>query len=151
MGKFKEENGKSRVGVFLQEYAPDILDLAGDLTGVKGFNKLGQLIDGSPNLTQAQKVAAKDMLQADIAQEQERTLRLKADMSADSWLSKNIRPMTLAYLLIVVTVLAIWDSASGAFKVDDAYITLFTSLLLSVFGFYFVLRSVNQMIINKKK
>jgi hypothetical protein len=151
MGKFKDENGKTRVGVFLQQVAPDILNMAGNLTGVSALNKLSEVIGGSSGLNTAQKANALELLQIDIQQEQERTKRHASDMASDSWLSKNIRPMTLGYLLIVVVVLTVLDSAIESFTVAPGFLNLFTSLSIAAFSFYFVMRDVNKIIINKKK
>lgn len=150
MGKFKDENGKSRVGVFLSDTAPELLDLVGNVTGLPGFKQLSNIIDRSTSLDSDQKAKARELLQADISQEQERTLRHKADMASDSWLSKNIRPMTLIYLLTIITILAIWDSASLNFDVKDGYVGLFEQLLITAFGFYFVLRGVEKMVLSRK-
>ena len=51
-------------------------------------------------------------LQADVSEQQELTKRLQADMMSDSWLSKNIRPMTLVFILMTYTTFAMmsaWD------------------------------------------
>jgi len=150
MGDFKDANGKTRVGIFLQQVAPQLLDIAGDLTGVGALGKLGGLIAGS-DMDMGKKATALEYLQLDLQEEQERTKRLEADMASDSWLSKNIRPMTLIYLILFTSILILLDSATQGFDVKESYVTLLTSLLLAVFSFYFVLRDVNKMIINRKK
>ena len=51
-------------------------------------------------------------LQADINEQEELTKRLQADMASDSWLSKNIRPMTLVFILLTYTtfgMMSAWD------------------------------------------
>ena len=79
-------------------------------------------------------------------QERERTDRHKADMQSDSWLSKNVRPLALVYLLGLFTVLALSDSITALdFDVADKYVTLLENLLLAVFGFYFVSRGVEKV------
>lgn len=151
MGKFKDDTGKTRVGVFLKEYAPDLLDFVASLTGISALEKLGDAIEGATNLSPEQKARAKELLELDIKQEMERTKRQENDMSSDSWLSKNIRPMALIYLTISVSIIAVLDSSIESFVLRDGYISLFTSLLLSVYGFYFVGREINKMILNRKK
>lgn len=83
--------------------------------------------------------------------EQELSERHKADMASDSFLSKNIRPLTLVYLMIVVSISAFTDGNIGAFKINPAYVKLFESLLLVAFAFYFgsrgmekVMKSINE-------
>jgi hypothetical protein len=150
MGKFKEKHGQTRVGAFLQNVAPDLLGQVGNLTGMKAFNVLGNLIDSTGSLSDNEKATAKELLQIEIAHEQERTKRHAADMASDSWLSKNIRPMTLIFLLFTAFVLIVLDSAMPGFNVNEAYITLYQQLLLTVFSFYFVLRGVEKMVLTRK-
>ncbi|MFK5855380.1 MAG: hypothetical protein QM503_04550 [Bacteroidota bacterium] len=150
MGEYKDTHGRTRIGVFLQEVAPDLLSLAGNLTGVQVLNKLGEAIGGS-SLNPAQKANALELLRLDVMDEEERTKRHASDMASDSWLSKNIRPMTLIFLSVFTAMLIVWDSVSISFDVKESYVSLLTTLLLAVFSFYFVLRDVNKMIINRKK
>ena len=93
-------------------------------------------------------------LDAALAQEQERTKRHDADMKSDNWLSKNIRPGSLVYLLVVLTVLSItdgniqWTFEDGAvwkFTINSEYIQLYKALLVMAFGFYFTSRGVEKV------
>ena len=82
------------------------------------------------------------------------TERQRIDMASDSWLSKNIRPMTLIFMIIMMTVVIVWDSISINFNVDEAYIQLIKILLVSAFTFYYGGRELQKAIINygnKKK
>lgn len=65
------------------------------------------------------------------------------DMLSDSWLSKNIRPLVLAYLTVMFT-LAFFLSAENNFA--GQMINTFQSLLLWVYGFYFGGRSLEKII-----
>ena len=69
------------------------------------------------------------------------TSRWKSDMSSDSFLSKNIRPMVLIYLTFVFSLLAFADGNIGEFKIATEYIPIFQTLLVTVYGAYFVGRS----------
>lgn len=151
MGTFKEDNGKTRIGVFLKNYAPDLLNVAADLTGIKALGALGDAIKGTSELSEVQKQEALELLRLDIEFEKEITKRHSIDMASDSWLSKNIRPLALIYLLTMVTFLAFFDSAKENFNVPEGYISLVTQLLIIVFGFYFVGREIQKGIINYKK
>ncbi len=77
--------------------------------------------------------------------EQELSKRHAADMASTSWLSKNIRPLTLVFLLGVTGVLAFMDGNLGTFSVDVNYIDLYKSLLLLAFGFYFGSRGLEKV------
>jgi hypothetical protein len=74
---------------------------------------------------------------------QETTKRLQADMSSDSWLSKNVRPGTLVYILTAYLILAILDG--NGFKVAEAYVTLLGQWGMLVMSFYFGGRSVEKV------
>jgi len=102
--------------------------------------------------------AEKDVRGAAQKHDEERTTRHAADMKSDSWLSKNVRPASLVFLLVVVSILAITDgniSLEGVcvgnpctperFKVGAEYITLFNDLLVLVFGFYFGSRGIEKV------
>jgi len=67
--------------------------------------------------------------------------RWKLDMQSDSFLSKNIRPLVLIYLTVIFTALAFFDGNIGGFKVAEEYIPIFQSLLITVYGAYFVGRT----------
>ena len=66
------------------------------------------------------------------------TKRWESDMASDSKLSKSVRPLTMMFLTLFLTVLIFVDSSSSvAFKVDSAYIDLLKGLLMLVYFAYF--------------
>jgi uncharacterized membrane protein (DUF106 family) len=75
-------------------------------------------------------------LQADQVAMQETSKRWEADMKSDSWLSKNIRPMTLVYILLAYSAFAVM-SAWGV-NVNEAYVKLLGEwgqlIMLAYFG-----------------
>ena len=79
--------------------------------------------------------------QADKEAQDQVTERWKFDMQSDSFLSKNIRPLVLVFLTAVFTLLAFTDGNIGEFKIQEEYIPIFQSLLITVYGAYFVGRS----------
>jgi hypothetical protein len=81
---------------------------------------------------------------------QEVTKRWQYDMSSDSWLSKNIRPLTLAFLTATLFIYIILDSSIQGFKIDDNWIDLLSSLLLLVYGGYFGARTVEKVVKHRK-
>ena len=96
--------------------------------------------------TDEERLAAKHKIQelleqADKDAQAQVTDRWKADMASDSFLSKNIRPLVLIYLTIIFTVLSFFDCNIGGFKVATQYIPIFQSLLITVYGAYFVGRT----------
>jgi uncharacterized membrane protein (DUF106 family) len=88
-------------------------------------------------------------LQADNIEAQELTKRLEADMKSDSWLSKNIRPMTLVFILTVYTVFAAmsaWD-----IEVNNNYVELLGQWGMLIMSFYFGGRTLEKIIDMKGK
>ena len=80
------------------------------------------------------------------------TERWKSDMNSDSWLSKNIRPMVLIYLTVIFSALSFTDGNIAQFSVAKEYIPIFQTLLVTVYGAYFVGRSwekTKNTILNK--
>jgi hypothetical protein len=77
------------------------------------------------------------------------TDRLKSDMSSDSWLSKNIRPMTLVAIFIGYFVFAMMS----AFKLDanEVYVTLLGQWGMLVMSFYFGGRTLEKIMDMKVK
>lgn len=109
------------------------------------IKEVGNVID-KLTTTKEEKLEAQRLIQeilekADSEAQVQVTDRWKADMTSDSWLSKNIRPMVLIYLTFVFSVLSFADGNIGDFKVDESYTPIFQSLLITVYGAYFVGRT----------
>jgi len=114
------------------------------------MNKLLQLITGGlikdigkvvDNLTTTdeERLQAKQKIQellenADKDAQQQVTERWKYDMQSDSFLSKNIRPITLVFLTVMFTLLAFTDGNIGEFSIQKEYIPIFQTLLITVYG-----------------
>ncbi len=106
---------------------------------------VGNVID-KLTTTDEERLAAKQKIQellekADQDAQTQITERWKLDMQSDSFLSKNIRPLVLVYLTVIFTILAFFDGNIGGFQVDENYIPIFQSLLITVYGAYFVGRT----------
>jgi len=87
--------------------------------------------------------------QADTAEhqlEQEISARWSADMTSDDQLSKRVRPVSLIYLLLFMTVIILGDSITGlAFDVKESYVDLIQTLLVTVFVAYFGSRGIEKV------
>lgn len=106
---------------------------------------VGKVIDDLTT-TDEERLAAKlkieELLeQADKDAQDQVTARWESDMKSDSFLSKNIRPMVLIYLTFIFSVLAFFDGNIGEFSIAEDYIPIFQSLLITVYGAYFVGRT----------
>ena len=108
-----------------------------------------------PDMTEEQKAqfAAKEaemqvaiagmLAQLGQSQEAELTKRLQADMASDSWLSKNIRPLVLVFLLVMYTIFA--GISIGDNDINPIYADMLQDMLMAAFGFYFVSRGIEKV------
>ena len=80
--------------------------------------------------------------------EQNITNRWTADMNSDSWLSKNVRPMVLVFLIVCTMLLIFIDAGALTFTVEEKWTDLLQLVLITVIGAYFGGRSVEKF---KKK
>ncbi len=85
----------------------------------------------------------KQQLKAEL--EKEISNRWQSDMVSDSWLSKNVRPLVLLSSLGVFFVLLFTDGNIGEFQVQEAWIPVFQTILITALGGYFVGRSVEKV------
>ena len=100
--------------------------------------------------TKEEKLAAelkiKDMIMGYEAEMQKQvTERWKVDMNSDSWLSKNIRPIVLVFLVIATVLLIFIDAGTISFKVEDKWTDLLQLVLITVIGAYFGGRSLEKV------
>ena len=73
------------------------------------------------------------------------TERWKMDMNSDSWLSKNIRPLVLVFLVVATVLLIFIDAGTISFKVQDKWTDLLQLVLITVIGAYFGGRSLEKV------
>jgi uncharacterized membrane protein (DUF106 family) len=88
-------------------------------------------------------------LNADNIEAQELTKRTQADMASDSWLSKNIRPMTLIFILLVYTAFAAMSAAD--IEVNNNYVELLGQWGMLIMSFYFGGRTLEKIMDMKAK
>ena len=84
----------------------------------------------------------KSEIEAEIKAGEAVTDRWKADMASDSWLSKNIRPLTLIFILGVYTVFA--SASAFGLAVNQAYVELLGQWGMLIMSAYFVGRTVEK-------
>lgn len=100
-------------------------------------------------LMQMQQTGELAQLNADVSEQQEVTKRAQADMASDSWLSKNIRPMTLIFILMVYTTFAAMSAAD--IEVNNNYVELLGQWGMLIMSFYFGGRTLEKIIGMKAK
>ena len=153
MGKGKTDKKKfkdTKVGVFLTEKAPDLLDKVGEFLPDKGgLGILKNIITNDDLMPSKDKDMALKLLDQDIAEMDNISARWESDMSSDSWLSKNTRPMTLIYLTLSMTIFIVLDSTI-LLEIKDGWVSLLEALLITVYVAYFGSRGAEKITKIKK-
>ena len=81
----------------------------------------------------------------EVEMEKNITERWKMDMQSDSWLSKNIRPLVLVFLVVSTVLLIFIDAGAINFTVQDKWTDLLQLVLITVIGAYFGGRSLEKV------
>ena len=117
--------------------------------GAKDLVKeVGGVIDGlhtskDEKLAAAQKV--KELVASyEIEMEKQVTSRWEADMNSDSWLSKNVRPLVLVFLVVSTVLMIFIDAGTINFVVEPKWTDLLQLVLITVIGAYFGGRSLEK-------
>jgi len=99
--KPKKKFSETRVGKFLMNVAPHIFDVTSSIIPDAGILKMiKELIFTDKVIKPKDKEEALKLLEMDLIEMQEVSKRWDSDMKSDSWLSKNVRPMTLVFFSI---------------------------------------------------
>ena len=79
-----------------------------------------------------------------IEMEKNITSRWEADLKSDSWLSKNVRPLVLIFLIVCTMLLIFIDAGALNFEVKSSWVDLLQLVLITVIGAYFGGRSLEK-------
>jgi len=133
----------TKLGKWLKDKAPNILDTVGDLLPDSGgLGVVKNLLDKDDSVNPAE---AKAVLDAEVQFQNNVTERWKADMGSDVKLAKLIRPVTLICLMSMFMVTMVLDSIDHLpFNVKDSYVSLLEILMLTAFGAYFAGRTIEK-------
>ena len=124
-----------------------LIDIGGKILD-KVFPDPAQAEQAKLKLLEMQQNGELAKIAADTAEQQELTKRHEADMASDSWLSKNIRPMTLVFILMVYSAFATmsaWD-----IEVNNNYVELLGQWGMLIMSFYFGGRTLEKIMDMKK-
>ena len=133
----------TKVGAWLRDKAPSVLDVVGDVLpdrGVLGVVK--NLVDKDPTLDSAEFQA---LVEAEMTAQEQVSRRWEADAKSDVKLAKYIRPSVMIVLLTFFMIITIWDGVDPQFMPPENYINLLEILMLTVFGAYFAGRTVEKV------
>ena len=123
-----------------------LMRLFGKGTDVAG--KVGGLVDRfvrtKDEKAEFEKEMTKILIDAEADMQKNVTERWRADMNSDSWLSKNVRPLVLMFLIFNTMLLIFIDAGQIKFKVEDNWVDLLQVLLITVIAAYFGGRTVEK-------
>ena len=124
--------------------APWVTKLFGGLLS-KADTIIDEVVTSKEEKLTLKNAMQKMLLDSEAVVQQNVTERWKADMNSDSWLSKNVRPMVLMFLVLCAMILVFIDAGFIDFKVEDKWINLLEITLLTVIGAYFCGRSIEKV------
>ena len=126
-----------------------LLSGLGSLLSGDTIKDIGGVIDNL-HTSGEEKAEAKQKLEQILAQAEQAaqaqvSARWEADLKHGSWLSKNIRPLTLVFLTGVFVILSVFDGNLGEFTIGAAYVPVYQTLLMTVYAAYFAGRSIEKV------
>ena len=112
------------------------------------INSVGDVVDNL-HTSKEEKLAAQHKIKKlvanyEVEMEKNITDRWKADMNSDSWLSKNVRPLVLIFLIVCTMLLIFIDAGTIKFEVEEKWTDLLQLVLITVIGAYFGGRSIEK-------
>jgi uncharacterized membrane protein (DUF106 family) len=125
-----------------------LLDIGGKILD-KVFPDPAQAEQAKLKLLEMQQNGELAQIAADTAEQQELTKRQQADMASDSTLSKNIRPMTLVFILVVYSTFAMMSAFD--IEVNNNYVELLGQWGMLIMSFYFGGRTLEKIMDMKTK
>ena len=105
---------------------------------------LDNLTTSKEEKLEAQRKIKEIIANYEVEMEKNVTNRWNADMNSDSWLSKNVRPMVLIFLVVCTVLLIFIDAGHLKFNVKESYVDLLQIVLITVIGAYFGGRSLEK-------
>ena len=149
--KEKKNNGKgTAVGNALRflvkqgkSIAPELLDIAGSITGIKGLNSLGDAIRGDDEISDFDKELLLKELELDMVEMEEATKRLQSDNQYV--ITRLVRPVSFVLMLLMFISIVLFDGNVGEFTINEAYIPVIQSLFSIMVIFYFSSRGIEKI------
>ena len=123
--------------------APEILNAAGSITGISGFNQLGGLIRGDKNLSEVDKDLLLKEMEYDMVEMVEVTKRL--GMDNEHTVTRLVRPVIYGAMFLMFLMCVFFDGNIGDFKIDKAYVPVIQSLFGTMTMFYYGSRGLEKI------
>jgi hypothetical protein len=143
MPKERKKLKDTKIGVWLKEKAPSILSAVGDVLPDKGgLGLIKNIIESKQDISEEDKKEALELIKVEMEQEKEISSRWNSDMSSDSWLSKNVRPIVLIYSWVLITLICTFSFFN--ILIPESYVTLIEALSVAVNIAYFGSRGIEK-------
>jgi len=132
------------MGILSKLFSGGAADLVKGVGGV-----LDNLTTSKEEKLEAERKIQELIVNHEAKMEQNITDRWSADMNSDSWLSKNVRPLVLVFLVVSTVLMIFIDAGTISFTVEEKWTDLLQLVLITVIGAYFGGRSIEK-VKNKK-
>jgi len=128
------------MGVLSKVFSSGAAELVKGVGGV-----LDNLTTSKEEKLEAERKVKELIANYEVEMEKNITSRREADLKSDSWLSKNVRPLVLIFLIVCTMLLIFIDAGAINFNVKDSYVDLLQLVLITVIGAYFGGRSLEKV------
>lgn len=136
---------KTKIGRFLQSINfKKAAEVVGNVISGNWKGAIDVIADKDNGMTDAEREFALKVMQLDMQEMESVTERWSSDMKSDSWLSKNVRPLSLIFLTVTTVALIYLDSYIVDVDVPSEWIELLKSLLLGIYIAYFGSRGLEK-------
>jgi hypothetical protein len=124
--------------------SPELLDLAGNITGIKQLSTLGDAIRGDKDLPEEDKTILLQEMENDMIEMVEVTKRLQMDN--EHTITRLVRPVSYGAMFILFLSCVFFDGNIGDFTIDKVYIPVIQSLFGTMTIFYFGSRGIEKVV-----
>ena len=136
---------KTKIGKFLQSINfGKVAEVIGNVVSGNWKGAIDVISNKDNGMTDAEREFALAVMKLDMQEMESVTKRWDSDMTSDSWLSKNVRPMALIFLTFFTMLLIYLDFYDDTIQVPTEWIELLKSLLLGVYIAYFGSRGLEK-------
>lgn len=141
----EDKKPKTKIGKFLAKINfKRAAEVVGNIVTGNWKGALDIISDKNNGMTDAERSFALEVMKLDMTEMESVTERWKSDMTSNSWLSKNVRPLSLIFLTLATTVLIYLDFYDPNLNVPNEWIELLKSLLLGIYIAYFGSRGLEK-------
>ncbi len=144
--KLRKNGGEgTKVGNFLRKINfAKAAEVVGNLVTGNIKEAINVIADKDNGMTPEEREFALTVMRLDIEEMESVTRRWESDMNSDSWLAKNVRPLSLVFLTVSTVALIYLDFYDADIDVPTEWIDLLKSLLLGIYIAYFGSRGLEK-------